>query len=202
MPKRAPIRSCVVCRTEKPQVELLRLVRGEDGRYQPDLSGRLHGRGAYLCGDEACMQQLHREKVFRRAFGFTADEAERDSYIQELTRIFRNRGRERARRLLGLARRQGALACGADAVARLLESWPLDQTICLFLAADAGEVAKRRFRRLADGQAARKEHFFFADGALSLSELGRVSGRERQAVALVTEAHLAAELGRLCLKCV
>ena len=54
MARRAPIRSCVACRTARPKRELVRIVRAPDGRVTIDETGREAGRGAYLCRDAAC----------------------------------------------------------------------------------------------------------------------------------------------------
>jgi predicted RNA-binding protein YlxR (DUF448 family) len=44
----------VVCRTSRPKRELLRVVRTPDRRVVIDETGRLAGRGAYLCRDGEC----------------------------------------------------------------------------------------------------------------------------------------------------
>jgi predicted RNA-binding protein YlxR (DUF448 family) len=52
--KHTPLRSCTVCSRKLPKVRLTRVVRGADGRVEPDPTGRKPGRGAYLCDDERC----------------------------------------------------------------------------------------------------------------------------------------------------
>jgi predicted RNA-binding protein YlxR (DUF448 family) len=49
-----PTRSCVACRTSRPKRDLVRIGRTPDGQMKIDDSGRLAGRGAYLCRDAAC----------------------------------------------------------------------------------------------------------------------------------------------------
>jgi len=51
---REPVRTCVACRAARPQRELLRLARTPDG-IRFDTSGRLPGRGAYLCPETPCL---------------------------------------------------------------------------------------------------------------------------------------------------
>ena len=51
----APQRTCIGCRKVRPQAELLRLVRGADGRVHVDSGGRAEGRGAYVCPDPGCL---------------------------------------------------------------------------------------------------------------------------------------------------
>ena len=48
-PRHIPERTCVVCREKKPKSELTRIVRTPDGEVVIDPTGRLNGRGAYLC---------------------------------------------------------------------------------------------------------------------------------------------------------
>lgn len=58
MPKRRkkiPLRTCIGCRQSKPKRELVRVVRAEDGNVFVDGEGKANGRGAYLCGSEACL---------------------------------------------------------------------------------------------------------------------------------------------------
>ncbi len=48
-PRHVPLRTCVVCRDKKPKQALLRVVRRPDGEVEVDVTGRLSGRGAYVC---------------------------------------------------------------------------------------------------------------------------------------------------------
>jgi len=45
----------VVCRTGREKRDLLRVVRAPDGVVAFDSTGRLNGRGAYVCRDAACI---------------------------------------------------------------------------------------------------------------------------------------------------
>lgn len=49
--KRIPVRTCVACRERRPQNELLRIAKGEDG-FTPDQARKLEGRGWYVCQDK------------------------------------------------------------------------------------------------------------------------------------------------------
>ena len=44
-------RTCVVCRTKRQRYELLRLVKTPEGQILFDNTGRMDGRGAYVCAD-------------------------------------------------------------------------------------------------------------------------------------------------------
>lgn len=47
-----PLRTCVVCRERHPKRSLTRIVRTPEGEVKLDASGKLNGRGAYIC--ESC----------------------------------------------------------------------------------------------------------------------------------------------------
>ncbi len=54
--KHVPMRSCVICRSAQPKRSLIRVVSFEQ-RLVIDPSGKLAGRGAYLCHSVACWQR-------------------------------------------------------------------------------------------------------------------------------------------------
>lgn len=56
--KHIPQRTCIACRQVQPKRELVRLVRTADGEVEMDPTGKMRGRGAYLCRREGCWQQL------------------------------------------------------------------------------------------------------------------------------------------------
>jgi len=66
---RRPVRSCVACRTRRPQAELVRIV-AIDGRLVPDGppgASRRPGRGAYLCDEATCVARaLERDALMLR----------------------------------------------------------------------------------------------------------------------------------------
>ncbi|HET7474030.1 MAG TPA: YlxR family protein [Candidatus Limnocylindrales bacterium] len=66
-PRRAPTRSCVACRTTREKRELVRVVRTPDGRITIDETGRLAGRGAYLCRDAGCWTRAVERGAIGRA---------------------------------------------------------------------------------------------------------------------------------------
>lgn len=55
-PKHTPMRTCIVCRQERGKRELVRIVRTPAGIIQVDLTGKLAGRGAYLCRARSCWE--------------------------------------------------------------------------------------------------------------------------------------------------
>ena len=79
MDKRVPMRTCIGCNTCKPREELVRIVRRQNGVIAADETGRMNGRGAYLCRDLSCFEAAVRKKSFCRTFkvAITAEETER-----------------------------------------------------------------------------------------------------------------------------
>lgn len=75
MEKKVPVRTCICCRTAKPKKELLRIVRTEEG-FVLDFSGKLNGRGAYVCNDEKCFNRLKKQKALNRAFSENVSETD------------------------------------------------------------------------------------------------------------------------------
>ena len=53
--KKKPQRSCVSCRTVRDKNDLLRVVVTPEGDVVYDPTGKLAGRGAYLCRNEVCI---------------------------------------------------------------------------------------------------------------------------------------------------
>jgi predicted RNA-binding protein YlxR (DUF448 family) len=57
----------VACRTARPKRDLLRVVRTPDGRVLVDETGRVSGRGAYVCRDGDCAAKAIETGVLGRA---------------------------------------------------------------------------------------------------------------------------------------
>jgi uncharacterized protein len=51
--KHVPVRTCVVCREKADKRTLIRIIRTQHG-IQVDLTGKMNGRGAYLCDRAEC----------------------------------------------------------------------------------------------------------------------------------------------------
>ena len=70
--KRIPERMCVVCRQMKPKTELLRIVNTLDG-VVVDGTGKLNGRGVYICKCKECVAKALKAKGFSKQHGFSLD---------------------------------------------------------------------------------------------------------------------------------
>lgn len=71
--RKIPERMCVACRQMKPKKQLLRIVNTADG-VVVDGTGKLNGRGVYLCKCSQCVARARKNKNFAKAHGFRIDE--------------------------------------------------------------------------------------------------------------------------------
>jgi predicted RNA-binding protein YlxR (DUF448 family) len=67
MQKKIPMRQCMGCRERKPKRELIRVVRGTDGVVSLDFSGKMNGRGAYLCPNPECLRKAQKANALERS---------------------------------------------------------------------------------------------------------------------------------------
>lgn len=68
--KHVPVRTCVVCREKAGKRTLTRVVRTADGVVL-DSSGKMNGRGAYLCEQAACWERAISSDVLAKALKTT-----------------------------------------------------------------------------------------------------------------------------------
>ena len=66
MQKKIPQRQCMGCRERKEKREMIRVVRETSGKVSLDFSGKLNGRGAYVCPDMQCLQKCRKSRSLER----------------------------------------------------------------------------------------------------------------------------------------
>ncbi|MGN1259440.1 MAG: RNase P modulator RnpM [Christensenellales bacterium] len=73
--KNIPQRTCVVCRQMKNKNDLLRIVYDKKNAVaELDLTGKKNGRGAYVCKNKKCIEDLQKKKALNRAFSAEINE--------------------------------------------------------------------------------------------------------------------------------
>ncbi|MBE6798315.1 MAG: YlxR family protein [Ruminococcaceae bacterium] len=75
MKKSQPLRQCTGCQEMRPKSELLRVVRTPEGNITLDRSGKLNGRGAYICNNVECYKKAVKARRFEKAFSMQIPEA-------------------------------------------------------------------------------------------------------------------------------
>lgn len=73
MNKKIPQRMCVVCRNMYPKNECFRVVKTAE-EYVLDATGKLNGRGAYVCKNKACLEKCVKTHAFNRSFKSNVNE--------------------------------------------------------------------------------------------------------------------------------
>ena len=63
--KKIPLRMCIACKESKPKRELVRIVNSPDG-IVVDKTGKMNGRGSYICNDIECMNKLCKQKILNK----------------------------------------------------------------------------------------------------------------------------------------
>ena len=66
--KKIPMRTGIACREEKPKRDMLRIVKTAAGEISLDFSGKLAGRGAYICNSADCVKRLTKYRLLNKAF--------------------------------------------------------------------------------------------------------------------------------------
>ena len=66
--RRVPMRMCVSCREMRPKANLLRVVKSPENVISIDKTGKMPGRGAYVCKNSDCIDKAQKHKMLARAF--------------------------------------------------------------------------------------------------------------------------------------
>ena len=79
-----PNRMCMVCRTRKPKGELIRIVKNKSGEISLDKTGKLDGRGAYICKDKACIDKLLKTKSLNKSYHINVSQEVYENILNEI----------------------------------------------------------------------------------------------------------------------
>ncbi len=66
--KKIPMRKCIGCNEMKEKRALIRIVRNNEGEMNVDTTGKMPGRGAYICNCVECFDSAVKAKRLERAF--------------------------------------------------------------------------------------------------------------------------------------
>lgn len=82
--KKTPLRKCIGCGGQFDKKDLIRIVKDKENHIQVDFTGKAHGRGAYICPEEACILKLKKSKGLNRAFSMDVKNETYDRIIEEI----------------------------------------------------------------------------------------------------------------------
>ena len=72
--KKLPSRTCMGCNTKKLKKELIRVVKNKEGKISIDKTGKMQGRGAYICDNIECLKKAINSKRLEKCFETKIDE--------------------------------------------------------------------------------------------------------------------------------
>ena len=67
MAKQIPLRQCIGCRQMKAKSELVRIIKTPDNEICLDKTGKMNGRGAYICLDNNCYNKAVKSKGIEKS---------------------------------------------------------------------------------------------------------------------------------------
>lgn len=73
--EKIPSRTCIGCGTQKSKTELIRIVKTQSGEIKLDKTGKLPGRGAYICDKSECLNLAIRSKKLEKTFETKIEES-------------------------------------------------------------------------------------------------------------------------------
>lgn len=82
--KKIPMRMCTGCHEMKPKKELIRVVKTPEGKIKVDFTGKLNGRGAYICKSVECFEKAKKQKALSRAFECQITDEVYDELMKEI----------------------------------------------------------------------------------------------------------------------
>ncbi len=65
--KKIPLRKCIACGERKSKNELIRIVKDNEKGVNIDESGKINGRGAYVCTNIECITDVEKSNKLNRA---------------------------------------------------------------------------------------------------------------------------------------
>ena len=68
--KRQPQRTCMGCNAKKDKKEFIRIVKNKENEINIDKTGKMEGRGAYICDNIECLEKLIKTKRLEKVFHF------------------------------------------------------------------------------------------------------------------------------------
>lgn len=85
--KKVPMRQCVGCGEMKSKKELLRVIKTPEEEIVLDATGRINGRGAYICASMECLKTAQKKHGLERSLKVSIPEDVYSSLEQEMSNV-------------------------------------------------------------------------------------------------------------------
>lgn len=72
--RKIPQRKCIVCGELKDKGDLLRIVKNKEEGILIDETGKVNGRGAYVCKSDSCLKSFRKSNKLNQAFKMKIDD--------------------------------------------------------------------------------------------------------------------------------
>lgn len=82
-----PQRTCIACKNVNDKKALIRIVHNKEGVIELDATGRKNGRGAYICKNAQCFENLKKSRGLDRSFKSQISVEVYDRLIDELNSL-------------------------------------------------------------------------------------------------------------------
>lgn len=92
MKSKIPMRTCIGCGEKQSKGEMLRIVKTSEGEFHIDPTGRLNGRGCYVCRKAECMDALVKQRKLNRSYRENVDANVCETLMKEFESLANNGG--------------------------------------------------------------------------------------------------------------
>ena len=89
--RKIPMRRCAGCMQSRPKKELIRIVSHGDGHIFLDMTGKVNGRGVYLCPESSCLEKAKKKNALSRSLGIKLDQNDLERVYAELMQYEKER---------------------------------------------------------------------------------------------------------------
>ena len=87
MNKKIPLRQCVGCNEMKSKKEMLRVLKTAEEEVVLDTTGKMNGRGAYLCKNAECLKKAMKHKGLERSLKMEIEKSVYEKLEKEFLNI-------------------------------------------------------------------------------------------------------------------
>lgn len=156
----------------------MRILKTPDNNVIFDDTGRMNGRGAYICPSVECLKKARRTKAIERSLDISIPDEVYDAIEGRCQSLIR----DKVLSYIGLAMKSGNVVSGEFAVEKAVKS---QKAHVVIVANDASDNTKKKFYDMCS---------FYEVPVVSYAakeELGHAIGKDYRAVAAINDAGLA-----------
>ena len=169
--KNQPTRTCMGCNEKKAKNDLIRIVKNKNDEINIDRTGKLDGRGAYICDNIQCLEKIIKSKRLEKIF---------DKEISN--EIYEKLG------LIGLSAKARKISFGSDSVEDSIKN---RKVTLIIVAEDSSERTKDKFKYLSEKY---KVPIIIIG---KIEELSKAIGKSNKAILGIEDINLSKEIQKI-----